>query len=402
MSFGPGDRVSWNTPQGTTRGTVRSKHTQDLECDGKTFRTSTSAGLLSDAASRHGQPARMDWMDLLRGLAVLLVVVLHAAGIPHMNDHGVELWSQLNELLEPFRMPLLMVLSGLLLPHSLAKPLLVYVRGKLCGIAWPLALWMVLFGVVIYWNGPGDPQYWLTGDYLWFLMTLLICYALALGLKPALNFAGRRATGRRSPAGLLPLTLTAVLGAIAMIALLEILQPEQLLISRTLYYGAFFFLGSACVPALARWVSAPGRAVTLLCIGAGLCAYLGLSDPSFRTGTAVSAVTACMGIAVALWCAPRVPASAVTTFLRWLGRNSLVVYVTHFPVIILTFRAAQALHLGPLATVMICTVTGVTATVLLVRLRPRTPWLYAFPRARDAPQARGPMRVSEGADKVVG
>ena len=40
MSFSQGDRVSWNTPQGTTHGTVRSTHTEDLEFENQTFRAS--------------------------------------------------------------------------------------------------------------------------------------------------------------------------------------------------------------------------------------------------------------------------------------------------------------------------------------------------------------------------
>lgn len=346
------------------------------------------------------QPARMDWMDMLRGLAVLLVVLLHAAGIPRMNDAGAEQWSQLHQLMEPFRMPLLMFLSGLLLPRSLAKPAMVYVRGKLSGIAWPLALWLVLFGVVIYWNGPADPQYWLTGDYLWFLMALLICYALAMGLK--LSLGPTAGAGRDRNASPAPLTVGAALIALTMVALLHVGSPDQLLISRTLYYGTFFFLGSACLPVLARWVRAPSWTALPVCLGAALCAYLSLSDPALRSGTIASAAVASTGIAAALWCAPRLPSSATTTFLSWLGRNSIVVYVTHFPLIILAFRATQALHLDPVATVAICTVLGVAVTVLLVRLRPWTPWLYSFPRPRVARKPQRPMRVSEGADKVVG
>lgn len=352
-----------------------------------------------DSPSRE-QPARLGWMDMLRGLAVLLVVLLHAAGIPRMNDAGVALWSQLHQLLEPFRMPLLMFLSGLLLPRSLAKPAMVYVRGKLSGVAWPLALWLVIFGVAIYWNGPGDPQYWLTGDYLWFLMALLICYALAMVLKLPLGLtAGAGRELNTSPA---PLTIGAALMALTMVALLHVGSPDQLLISRTLYYGTFFFLGSACVPAMARWVKAPSWAAVPVCLGAVLCAYLSLSDPALRSGTVASAAVACAGIAAALWCAPRVPTSAIRTFLSWLGRNSIVVYVTHFPVIILTFRATQELNLDPVATVATCTVLGAAVTVLLVRLRPWTPWLYSSPRLGVARRPQRPMRVSEGADKVVG
>ncbi|KUG60406.1 DUF2945 domain-containing protein [Nesterenkonia jeotgali] len=41
MAFSKGDKVSWNTPQGKTHGTVKSKHTKDLEHQGQTFRASS-------------------------------------------------------------------------------------------------------------------------------------------------------------------------------------------------------------------------------------------------------------------------------------------------------------------------------------------------------------------------
>ncbi|MGJ9425644.1 DUF2945 domain-containing protein [Nesterenkonia halotolerans] len=41
MAFSKGDKVSWNTPQGKTHGTVKSRHTKDLEFADQTFRAST-------------------------------------------------------------------------------------------------------------------------------------------------------------------------------------------------------------------------------------------------------------------------------------------------------------------------------------------------------------------------
>lgn len=41
MAFTKADKVSWNTPQGKTHGTVKSKHTEDLEFKGQTFRASS-------------------------------------------------------------------------------------------------------------------------------------------------------------------------------------------------------------------------------------------------------------------------------------------------------------------------------------------------------------------------
>lgn len=40
MTFRSGDAVAWSTSQGTTHGTVISRHTEDLELAGQTFRAS--------------------------------------------------------------------------------------------------------------------------------------------------------------------------------------------------------------------------------------------------------------------------------------------------------------------------------------------------------------------------
>lgn len=41
MKFKVGDEVSWNTSQGTTRGTVESVHTGDFEFKDQNFRASS-------------------------------------------------------------------------------------------------------------------------------------------------------------------------------------------------------------------------------------------------------------------------------------------------------------------------------------------------------------------------
>ncbi|KUG57017.1 DUF2945 domain-containing protein [Kocuria sp. CPCC 205292] len=41
MGLSKGTKVTWNTPQGTTEGTVVEKRTEDFEFDGRTYRAST-------------------------------------------------------------------------------------------------------------------------------------------------------------------------------------------------------------------------------------------------------------------------------------------------------------------------------------------------------------------------
>ncbi len=318
----------------------------------------------------------MDWMDLLRGTAVLLVVVLHAATIPASTGDAIREWVLINRYVEPFRMPMLMLLSGMLLPTSLTKPTAQYLWGKVAGIAWPAAVWMVLYGVLVFRNGPGDPDYWLTGDYLWFLLALTACYLAALLLR-GVPFVGVAA------AMLVVVTSVDVPGGLA---------------TKTLYYGAFFFLGAGLGHLVPRWVRAPWPVVALLGVAAAVLSHLGLEDQRLRLGTLEAAGISVLGLLVILWVAPRLPVGGAARFLRWVGRSSIVVYVAHFPLLVLVHRGLERLGADPFWHVTLTTVVGLALTVLMVRLRPRMPWLYVAPgAARIAGRLRARTEARAGA-----
>ncbi|GAA1137821.1 acyltransferase family protein [Nesterenkonia lutea] len=320
------------------------------------------------SAPRESAP-RMQWMDLLRGVAVLLVVVLHGSDIPRANGQGVDAWAELNLYLEPFRMPLLMFLSGTLLPRSLRKPAAGYLWGKFGAVVWPLLVWLTGFGVLIYRGGPAEPRYWLNGDYLWFLMALTLCYLAGMLLKP---FISRPVL----------LVVLAVCVFIAMLVMRHLTEVENALYTRTLYYGAFFFLGAACSRVLLRWAAAPWLLVAAMGVLVAWLAQHGLESRELRSGTLFAAPTAVLGIAVILWLAPRIPAGRFNQFLQWCGRSSIVVYVSHFPIIVLIHRGVSQIGVDPVLHVTACTVGGLALTLLTVWLRPWTRWLYTVPGNR--------------------
>ncbi|MDO5493215.1 MAG: acyltransferase [Nesterenkonia sp.] len=300
---------------------------------------------------------RMRWMDLLRGLAVVLVVIMHGATIPLSTDSGFREWVVVNQYLEPVRMPLLMFLSGMLLPRALKKSSGEYLWGKFAAVGWPALVWMVLYGVLVFRNGPFDAAYWATGDYLWFLLALLGCYVIALitrAVHPGVTAAAM-------------ITVTSVVSL-------------TILPDRILYYGTFFFLGAW----LGRWVLAwsrlPRTVPLLLLVPAAVLSHLAVQDGSLRGGNWQAAAISMVCLALVMWFAPKIPSNAHTRFLEWMGRHSLVVYVVHFPILVVVHRTMDSLDADPLVHVTATTLLGLGLTVGMVLLRPRTPWLYQFPR----------------------
>ena len=134
---------------------------------------------------------RERYMDLLRGLAVLLVVALHSATIlPGAGYEPDPLLLKINRYFILYRMPTLAFLSGLLLPRSYQKNLVDFAYGKLQRIAWPLLIWSIIYVVVCHvpLKLTTIPRLLLGGSYLWYLTFILVYYLSAVALRrlPAL------------------------------------------------------------------------------------------------------------------------------------------------------------------------------------------------------------------------
>lgn len=124
--------------------------------------------------------SRFTWMDLFRGLAVVLVTANHAA-----DESTSEAIRGVMAALGDYRMPALLLLSGILLPRSLTKPTGVFISGKLRLIAWPCLVWSaVMLGIF----GPElglTWRWWLLAEpsHVWYLNALLMYYLLGLLLR---------------------------------------------------------------------------------------------------------------------------------------------------------------------------------------------------------------------------
>lgn len=292
-------------------------------------------------------------MDLLRGTAMVLVVLLHAG-----LDAGGPDGQAFDAFLRPFRMPILMALSGLLLQHSLSKGLRTYTLGKLGGIVWPWALWMAVMVVILTQQARQDPVAFLTiGTNLWFLQALACAYALAWVLRPV------------PPAFV----------AVGLLLVAAPMQDRVSAIGTYAWYGAFFFMGAALRPVIDRWIQVRFGwpfALGVLAVAGGLSQVpRGLYVPYRLEDAAVSLA----GILAAIWLAVRAPRVAPVRAVEWIGRNSMVTYLVHTALMEPVAGAILRRRLGDAPSMLLSFVLVMSGCLVMTAIRPWTGWLYQLP-----------------------
>ncbi|SDB79885.1 Uncharacterized membrane protein YcfT [Raineyella antarctica] len=282
-----------------------------------------------------------------------MVVLLHAS----LTTDAETAWV-VNDLLRPYRMPTLMVLSGLLLQRSLAKGTRRYLLGKLRGVVWPWLLWTVVMVLLLTERWQADPVGFLAvGTHLWFLAALGASYGVALLTReiPPLLVA----FGLFSGAGLL--------------------QDQYGALTTYLWYSAFFFVGAALPTVLDRWLAArplwPLVLTGVSLLGAVWQVPRGLYVP-FRPDQALISVA---GVLAAIWLAARLPRSAPVLALEWVGRNSIVTYLAHAPLLVPVGAAVDRIGLGPTGSTLLSFVVALAVSMALTLARPWTGWLYSMP-----------------------
>lgn len=312
-------------------------------------------------------------MDLLRGLAILLVIVSHATDMA-TGTEGPDNPTLMaaRAFFAPYRMPTLLVLSGMLLEQSLSKGTGAYLIGKVRGIAWPWLVWtpviLVLAGFPLAAETiDGTIQMWLGGVTTWFLTTLGFCYVLALFT-------------RRVPS----------LVVAALLVAASLASSHLTLVGKVLWFSAFFFIGDWAAGHVEKWLGIRRRWMVLAGAASVAFGVIAVQQEIIEVRYRVEFVAmSLVGVLFAGWAAARVPRGSVVRWVEWIGRNSIVPYVAHRPVI---YLLEDLTRLTPLAGHPAVPLIGGAATALvcahLVRLRPATWWLYQMPwPSPSAPKA---------------
>lgn len=262
------------------------------------------------------------WMDLVRGLAIVLVIAWHAQAIPALNGYEVPRWLvELNTFFLPFRMPSLMFLSGMLLPRSLTKGTLRYYVGKLRYVGWPYVIWAAIFlGVFSGTQAMLNPRSWIATDYLWFLFFVGCYYCIAPVFK-------------KLPHWILPILM--------LLASIPLDTQADGLTRRFLYMGAFFFLGNLAAHSKGIFERLIGNVwvVSVCLVAATVVGMLSISIGVEHQGQYAPLVIC--GIVGISGVANRIANWSFLSPLLFMGVNSIVFYVAHFPIILAIVRATH-------------------------------------------------------------
>ena len=338
---------------------------------------------------------RFEGIDALRGIALLLVVLMHASSIAmqdlSQSSPGLETMAH---FFEPLRMPTLMFLSGLFVPRSLVKGTRRYFVGKLRTILWPYFVWSALMLAFLTATSSVSGRvidlafasqiFYQPLEHTWFLAYLGVYFALAWLTK---------AIGPLWPASVL-LTLSILSDGSGW--------------SRFLALGAFFMAGvfagrfPANLRALGRsWsvvlvgVMAPSAALVVLLTSGLLAPDSSLLKLLAAPVVVVAAARAAGLRRLAPWARP----------LAFIGRRSIVFYLSHWPVVIITSQflawwgdTSVGLHT---AVTVVGSLTASTAVVVLSDRSQLVAALFRWPSRRQLPSGWPGRQDSEAVEDDV-
>lgn len=306
----------------------------------------------------------------MRGLAILAVILYHA----HLQvsiglGSGLGAISSVDAAIRPFRMPILMFLSGLLLPISLSKSREVYIKGKAFKIAWPYVVWSfinlsVLSAASSIRGASVGAQdflkiFYSPPTYHWYLAYLFIFYLIALALV-------------RLP-HLRTFSIPVSLG-IAMFV-----GDDW---RRALFLWAFFMAGdtvSRCWRRIGKMLES--RLFVVICALVTIPALIVSSqgyDVRYNPIWAVSVFACVFALIPAM---KALTQTVVGLTLGNIGRNSLIYYVVHYLIITVIFHVLVRFGVSNAVVLFLFAVSApLIVGSLLVRVRglPVVAWLFEW------------------------
>lgn len=322
---------------------------------------------------------RIVWMDCARGAAIMLVIMSHSITQLRFGYEVPSGLTRLSDALSPFRMPLLAFLSGMLVHLSLRKERSIFFTGKVKNLLWPYAIWTIICGLTAGANYTvTDYEFYIS--YLWYILYLFFFYIAAYLLRSA----------PKLPIILSALTLAALIPA-------DFDTPR-----RFFYLMSIFFLGhfaheygntwAKIVQSKWNWILIfpVSIAILLAMTGEGV-----RYSPEWLAASISGVILACSVAAFASRPGSNRLLTSTLAYFSHLGKDSLVYYVSHYPIVYGVIILFSALDATLWVAFPIAIVTALVCGYALVALRRRSrivSALFTFPsRPRIQPNKPTPQ-----------
>jgi glucan biosynthesis protein C len=343
-------------------------------------------------AGAPGDRPRLESLDAARATFVLMGLAYHAAlpyrtgGRPVLETpEPSALLTGLAEMVHAFRMPGFFLIAGLLTALVARRvPPATFVARRLRRLGLPLVVTLLTLNVAELWlrthaaasacapagRCPGADLPWLNVGHLWFLIVLIGCTLVFVGVRPVLERVVATAARHAGPFLRHPLapaaTLLALAASAAGVEWLSWRLPGPESVARfglgTTLLGApsgtfYFFAGvvAAGVPPVIGWLERPPRIATTIALGAlGVAALVAremLDAPATRIATVARLAAGNLATVLLLVAAIQVSTALqrrAPAIVRYCADRAYGVYVVHHLITIALVFALAPLSAPPL------------------------------------------------------
>lgn len=288
-------------------------------------------------------------LDIIRGIAIIMVIGLHGVvSISGRLDNISPCFMAFFDFIAPFRMPILMFLSGLFLSRSLSKGIYPYFMGKIYHILYPYIVWSLFMWFLMYIrckimseNIEFLGYYILISplEHLWFLHSLFIFFIIAsLYFIPLGNFI------------------------YFFVACFIIMCPNEYLIFRKDLFLLFSIGGLFGV--YINFLNKLTVKFTIFIFGVLffiLFAFFGDSNVLFYKVVLPLSMFPLLFIMANIDFVIR-----HTNYIQWIGKNSLGFYLSHLPIQIILVQLLKNFHISSNFKVMLNMILGFPFLVFLL------------------------------------
>ncbi|KQM37604.1 acyltransferase family protein [Sphingomonas sp. Leaf10] len=340
---------------------------------------------------------RVEWIDVAKAMSILMVTMLHVGQLAQAAEINVGRIVELNAFLAPIRMPLFFAASGVFAGSALRKSWSDLLRHKVALFVWLFVIWTCVrwgFCAAVLPN-PDNPN---EGTYLseigwallmpttglWFLWCLAIFFVVAKALR---QFDARLTVGLAVIVSVVSLMIADAPAQAGEDGLLANLAHRNSLRYFAFFYGAAMF--PDIVKRLGTWKMAPGVIAMLACFTVFYALTKIAPTPIAATARFAASIS---GVALLFLCARPLDAFGPTSrALRYLGLNTLPIYVAQVPLIVIYLEVLEVTGIATMRGVSNLIVpTGVLLVVagtlllrdLLIRLGAGV--MYRLPRFETA------------------